>query len=42
MGASLPALPTNAAGTYYLTLTANSGLIGATPTTVVYELVVPP
>jgi hypothetical protein len=40
-GASLPALPTSTAGTYYLTLTANSGIIGATPVSLTYPLVIP-
>ena len=40
-GASLPALPTNTPGTYYLTLNASSAIIDANASTVTYELVVP-
>ena len=40
-GASVPALPTNTPGTYYLTLNASSAVIGASPSTLTYELTVP-
>ena len=36
-GASLPAFPTNVPGTYYLTLTAGSGLAGSTPVSTTYQ-----
>ncbi len=39
-GASLPALPTNAVGTFYLTLTASSAITGQAPLTQVYPLAV--
>ena len=39
-GASLPALPTRAAGTFYLTLTANSAIAGQSPLILTYPLAV--
>ncbi len=36
-GAALPSFPTSVAGTYYLTLTAGSGISGATPLSTTYQ-----
>jgi hypothetical protein len=40
-GAALPALSTTAPGTYYLTLTAGSNIIGATLSTTTYQINIP-
>jgi hypothetical protein len=39
-GASIPAFSTSVPGTYFLTLNASSGAIGATPTQFVYQFIV--
>jgi hypothetical protein len=39
-GASIPAFATTVPGTYFLTLNASDGAIGATPTQFVYQFIV--